>query len=155
MMASAGQLVEKELTKISNNSKKNISRITGVPSGFPKIDEITLGWQPSDLIIIGGCNEIDKTNFIMTMLNKISNRSKVKVAVFSLDLTSTNFIHRMIHLSSGVSPSKLRAGKLKKVELNDLKKLTISLSKAPLYIDDTPSLSISELKKKALYLIIH
>ncbi len=96
-----------------------------------------------------------KTNFIMSMLNIISLRSKVEVAVFSLDLSSINFIHRMIHRTGSVSPTKLRSGKLNKDELRLIKTLTFSLSKAPIYIDDTSSLSISELKKKALHLVIH
>ncbi len=152
MIYNAGQLVKKKIEKIEKNNEK---RITGIPSGFANIDQITSGWQPSDFIIIGARPSMGKTAFALSMARNMAIDYNIPVAFFSLELSSEQIMERMISIETGFSNSKLRKGKLKQEELELMKNMTKPLSEAPIYIDETPSLSIIELEKKAFELVIH
>lgn len=135
---------KKKIEEISN--KKGLS---GIPSGFEKLDKLTSGWQPSDLVIIAARPGMGKTAFVLSMARNIAVDSNLPVAIFSLEMSSLQLITRLISSETGISSEKLRTGKLEKHEWEQLNIKIKGLEKAPLYIDDTPSLSIFDLRAKA------
>ncbi len=127
----------------------NKEGLSGVPSGFIKLDELTSGWQPSDLIIIAARPGMGKTALTLSMARNIAVDHNIPVAFFSLEMSSVQLITRLISSETHLSSEKLRTGKLEKHEWEQLNVKVKSLEKAPLFIDDTPSLSIFDLRAKA------
>ena len=140
-------------------AKKRIEEIagqeglSGVATGFEKLDKITSGWQPSDLIIIAARPAMGKTAFVLSMARNMAIDFGMPVALFSLEMASVQLITRLISSETGLSSEKLRTGKLEKHEWEQLSTKVKNLEKAPLYIDDTPSLSIFDLRAKARRLV--
>jgi replicative DNA helicase len=140
-------------------AKKRIEEIagqeglSGVQTGFDKLDKITSGWQPSDLIIIAARPAMGKTAFVLSMARNMAIDYKMPVALFSLEMASVQLITRLISSETGLSSEKLRTGKLEKHEWEQLSTKVKNLEKAPLFIDDTPSLSIFDLRAKARRLV--
>ncbi|WP_340077447.1 replicative DNA helicase [Leptobacterium sp. I13] len=135
---------KKKIEEISN--KEGLS---GIPSGFDKLDRLTSGWQPSDLVIIAARPGMGKTAFVLSMARNIAVDYNIPVAVFSLEMSSVQLITRLISSETGLSSEKLRTGKLEKHEWEQLNVKVKGLEKAPIFIDDTPSLSIFDLRAKA------
>jgi len=135
---------KKKIEEISN--KEGLS---GISSGFDKLDRLTSGWQPSDLIIIAARPGMGKTAFTLSMARNIAVNTNMPVAFFSLEMSSVQLITRLISSETGLSSEKLRTGRLAKHEWEQLNVKVKGLEKAPLYIDDTPSLSIFDLRAKA------
>ena len=135
---------KKKIEEISN--KEGLS---GIPSGFDKLDKLTSGWQPSDLIIVAARPGMGKTALTLSMARNIAVNSNIPVAFFSLEMSSVQLITRLISSETGLSSEKLRTGKLEKHEWEQLNVKVKGLEKAPLFIDDTPSLSIFDLRAKA------
>ncbi|QWX84502.1 replicative DNA helicase [Cellulophaga sp. HaHaR_3_176] len=127
----------------------NKEGLSGVPSGFDKVDKLTSGWQPSDLIIIAARPGMGKTALTLSMARNMAVNSNIPVAFFSLEMSSVQLITRLISSETGLSSEKLRTGKLEKHEWEQLNVKVKTLEKAPLFIDDTPSLSIFDLRAKA------
>ena len=144
---SSQNLVLQAKKRIEEISKKD--GLSGVPSGFEKIDIITSGWQPSDLIIIAARPGMGKTALTLSMARNISVTNNFPVAFFSLEMSSVQLITRLISSETGLSSEKLRTGNLANHEWEQLNVKVNSLEKAPLYVDDTPSLSIFDLRAKA------
>jgi len=140
-------------------AKKRIEEIfnkegrSGVETGFKELDDLTSGWQPSDLIIIAARPGMGKTAFVLSMARNISIDYKMPVAIFSLEMSSVQLITRLISSETGLTSEKLRTGKLEKYEWEQLHTKVKDLEKAPLFIDDTPSLSIFDLRAKARRLV--
>lgn len=140
-------------------AKKRIEEIagqeglSGVATGFDKLDKITSGWQPSDLIIIAARPAMGKTAFVLSMARNMAIDFGIPVALFSLEMASVQLITRLISSETGLSSEKLRTGKLEKHEWEQLSTKVKNLEKAPLFIDDTPSLSIFDLRAKARRLV--
>jgi replicative DNA helicase len=136
-------------------AKKRIEQIagkeglSGIPTGFHALDKVTSGWQPSDLIIIAARPGMGKTAFVLSMARNMAIQFNSGVAVFSLEMSSVQLITRLISSETGLSSEKLRTGKLEKHEWEQLSVKVKDLEKAPLFIDDTPSLSIFDLRAKA------
>ena len=128
--------------------------LSGVPSGFASLDKITQGWQPSDLIILAARPSMGKTAFVLNLARNAAVDFNVPVAIFSLEMPSIQLAKRMM-----VSETKLNADKFKggeKIEKWEWKQLDIQLKrlvKAPIYIDDTPSLPIMEFRSKVKRLV--
>src|SRR5690606_33153648 len=137
-------LAKKKIEEISNQEG-----LSGIPSGFDKLDRLTSGWQPSDLIIVAARPGMGKTALTLSMARNIAVNSEIPVAFFSLEMSSVQLITRLISSETGLSSEKLRTGKLEKHEWEQLNVKVKSLEKAPLFIDDTPSLSIFDLRAKA------
>ncbi len=127
----------------------NKEGLSGVPSGFNKLDKLTSGWQPSDLIIIAARPGMGKTAFTLSMARNIAVEHNFPVAFFSLEMSSVQLITRLISSETNLSSEKLRTGNLEKHEWEQLNVKVKGLEKAPLFIDDTPSLSIFDLRAKA------
>jgi replicative DNA helicase len=144
---SAQSLVIQAKKKIQEISNKE--GLSGIPSGFDKLDKLTSGWQPSDLIIVAARPGMGKTALTLTMARNIAVESNIPVAFFSLEMSSVQLITRLISSETGLSSEKLRTGKLEKHEWEQLNVKVKTLENAPLFIDDTPSLSIFDLRAKA------
>lgn len=127
----------------------NKEGLSGVPSGFPKLDALTSGWQPSDLVIIAARPGMGKTALTLSMARNIAVDHNMPVAFFSLEMSSVQLITRLISSETHLSSEKLRTGNLEKHEWEQLNVKVRALEKAPLYIDDSPSLSIFDLRAKA------
>ncbi|MEN8799472.1 MAG: replicative DNA helicase [Flavobacteriaceae bacterium] len=135
---------KKKIEEIAN--KEGLS---GIPSGFEKVDRLTSGWQPSDLVIIAARPGMGKTALTLSMARNMAVNSNIPVAFFSLEMSSVQLITRLISAETGLSSEKLRTGRLEKHEWEQLNVKVKTLEKAPLFIDDTPSLSIFDLRAKA------
>jgi replicative DNA helicase len=127
----------------------NREGLSGIPSGFSEVDKLTSGWQPSDLIIIAARPGMGKTALTLSMARNMAVEHQIPVAFFSLEMSSVQLITRLISSETGLSSEKLRTGNLEKHEWEQLNVKVKNLEKAPLYIDDTPSLSIFDLRAKA------
>ena len=135
---------KKKIEEISNQEG-----LSGIPTGFDKLDKLTSGWQPSDLIIVAARPGMGKTALTLSMARNMTVNSNIPVAFFSLEMSSVQLITRLISSETGLSSEKLRTGKLEKHEWEQLNVKVKDLEKAPLFIDDTPSLSIFDLRAKA------
>ncbi|MDP3312660.1 replicative DNA helicase [Lutibacter sp.] len=140
-------LVSQAIKKIQEIANKK--GMSGVPTGFTRLDELTSGWQPSDLIILAARPGMGKTAFVMSMAKNMAIDFDIPVAIFSLEMSSVQLITRMISSETGISSSKLRKGNLERHEWEQLNVKVKNLSNAPIYIDDSPSLSIFDLRAKA------
>ena len=143
----AQSLVIQAKKKIEDISNKE--GMSGIPSGFDKLDKLTSGWQESDLIIVAARPGMGKTALTLSMARNIAVTHNIPVAFFSLEMASVQLITRLISSETGLSSEKLRTGKLEKHEWEQLNVKVKALEKAPLFIDDTPSLSIFDLRAKA------
>ncbi|MDH3697316.1 MAG: replicative DNA helicase [Flavobacteriaceae bacterium] len=139
---------KKKIEEISN--KEGLS---GIPSGYERLDRLTSGWQPSDLIIIAARPGMGKTALTLSMARNIAVNDNIPVAFFSLEMSSVQLITRLISAETGLSSDKLRTGRLETHEWEQLNVKIKSLEKAPLFIDDSPSLSIFDLRAKARRLV--
>ena len=144
---SAQNLVLEAKKRIEDISKRE--GLSGISTGFEKLDKLTSGWQPSDLIIIAARPGMGKTALTLSMARNIAVTKEIPVAFFSLEMSSVQLITRLISAETGLSSEKLRTGKLANHEWQQLNVKVTDLEKAPLYIDDTPSLSIFDLRAKS------
>jgi len=147
----ASDLVRLALKKIQDIS--NQEGMSGLATGFSKLDALTSGWQPSDLIIIAARPGMGKTAFVISMAKNMAIDFGHPVAVFSLEMSSIQLITRMISSETGLTSEKLRKGNLQPHEWEQLNVKVKKLSDAPIFIDDTPSLSIFDLRAKARRLV--
>lgn len=147
----AGSLVKQALKKIQEIG--NQEGMSGLATGFTKLDQLTSGWQPSDLIIIAARPGMGKTAFVISMAKNMAIDFNQAVAVFSLEMSSVQLITRMISSETGLTSEKLRKGNLEPHEWEQLNVKVKKLSDAPIFIDDTPSLSIFDLRAKARRLV--
>ena len=147
----AQSLVLQAKKKIEEISKQE--GLSGVETGFTNLDKLTSGWQPSDLIIIAARPAMGKTAFVLSMARNMAIDYGHPVALFSLEMASVQLITRLISSETGLSSEKLRTGKLEPHEWTMLSTKVKNLEKAPLFIDDTPSLSIFDLRAKARRLV--
>ncbi|MBP5628538.1 MAG: replicative DNA helicase [Bacteroidaceae bacterium] len=128
-------------------------KLSGVPTLFHKIDKITGGWQKSDLIIIAARPAMGKTAFALSMARNIAVSQKIPMAFFSLEMSNDQLIKRMISNVCEIEAEKLRSGDLQPYEWTQLDSKITEFQGAPLYVDDTSSLSIYELRTKARRLV--
>ena len=132
--------------EITRNNKGNFS---GVPSGLTALDRLTSGWQKSDLVIIAARPAMGKTALVLTMARNAAVDFGKPVAVFSLEMSSLQLVTRLMASESEIASEKLKKGNLEEYEFQQLTDKTRKLSEAPLFIDDTPGLSVFELRAKA------
>ncbi len=124
--------------------------LSGVPSGYTAIDRMTLGWQAADMIIVAARPSMGKTAFVLSMARNMVVEHKIPTAFFSLEMPSVQLVKRLMMSESGIESDKIRGGKkLEGYEWTQLETSIRELTEAPLYIDDTPALSIFEFRSKA------
>ncbi|MCQ2153135.1 MAG: replicative DNA helicase [Bacteroidales bacterium] len=176
--ANVDELIDKAQTKVYDAVQNNIKRdvrdigsiiseamedigrmqsiegLSGVPSGFSKVDAITSGWQPSDLIILAARPSVGKTAFALNLARNAAVDHHIPVAFFSLEMSSIQLVKRLMTTESGLSADKIKgSAKLHGDEWDQLNLRLKPLAKAPLYIDDTPGLHIMEFRAKAKNLV--
>ena len=125
------------------------SRITGVPTGFTEFDEMTAGLQPSDLIIIAGRPSMGKTSFALNVARNVALESRTPIALFSLEMSKEQVAQRLLCAEARVNSRDLRTGFLRKEDWPKLIDAASHLSEAPIYIDDSPTLSVLDMRAKA------
>ena len=128
--------------------------VTGVPSGYPSIDRVTMGWQKSDLVILAARPSVGKTAFALNIARNAAVDHHMPVAVFSLEMSSIQLAKRLMTSESGLSADKIKGGiKLEPFEWEQLEYKLKDLASAPLYIDDTPGIQLMEFRTKAKNLV--
>lgn len=126
----------------------NSDGISGIPTGFNDLDKLTAGWQRSDMIVIAARPAMGKTAFVLSMARNTAVDFNKGVAIFSLEMSSVQLVKRLIASEARLSAEKLRKGTLQDHEFQQLHTRITRLAKAPIFIDDTPGISIFELRAK-------
>lgn len=132
------------LEKLSKSS----GEVTGVPTGYHDLDRLTSGFQPSDLIIVGARPAMGKTAFALNIAQNVAVRTQKSVAIFNLEMSASQLVSRMLCAESNVDANRLRTGQL---EEEDWEKIIMgmgSLSNSPIFIDDTPGITMPEIRSK-------
>ena len=147
-----GAVINDAMKEIEKN--QNADGLSGVPSGFLSLDRVTRGWQKSDLIILAARPSVGKTAFALNLARNAAVDYHMPVAVFSLEMSALQLVMRLMTTESGLSADKLKGGtKLEAWDWQQLETRLASLSKAPLYIDDTPSIPLMEFRTKVKRLV--
>lgn len=123
--------------------------VTGVPTGFPDLDRLTAGLQPSDLIILAARPSIGKTTFALNIAQRASIDYKIPVVVFSLEMSKEQLALKLLCAEAGVDMQRLRSGRLHDEDWPRLSRALGVLSEANMFIDDTPNLTAMEVRTKA------
>ena len=139
-----------DMVKIAHANKGGI---TGISSGYFKLDDMICGWQNSDLVIIAGRPAMGKTAFALSLAKNIAADQKIPMAFFSLEMSDVQLANRLISNACMIEGTKLMSGQLDRADWLRLDKKIDNLKDAPLYIDDTEGLSVMELRTKARRLV--
>ncbi len=129
-------------------AKNQDGHISGMPSGFADLDRVTAGWQRSDLVVLAARPGMGKTAFVLSMARNMAVDFKKPTAIFSLEMSGVQLVTRLIASETELPADKLKRGQLEDYEWEQLNARLGALTDAPLYIDDTPALSIFELRAK-------
>ena len=140
--------VVKKAIEYIDKARSNDSGVSGIPSGFADLDKMTGGWQRSDMIVLAARPGMGKTAFVLTMCRNVAVDEGIPCAVFSLEMSSVQLVQRLIAAETEISSDKFRKGNLEDHEYQQLHDRIGKLSKAPLFIDDTPGLNVFELRAK-------
>ncbi len=152
------ELMKRNYEPLSNYLKRSIEQLealrdkkdefTGVPSGFVELDRITGGWQPSDLIIVAARPGMGKTAFTLSMARNAAVRTNTPVAIFSLEMSADQLVKRLLSSETSIPGENIRRGNLTQKQWDRLTRSIDQLSKAPIYIDDTPAINVFDLRAK-------
>ena len=142
-----------QAVKVIQEAAKNKDGLTGIPTGYHGLDDKTSGWQPSDLVIIAGRPAMGKTAFALSMAKNIAADYQVPLAFFSLEMSNQQLVNRLLSNVCEISGKKILNGQLQPDEWDRLDKRINNLLGAPIYVDDTPGLSVFELRTKARRLV--
>lgn len=146
-MTPIGEVVVKAIQNVES-AYKNRGAVTGIATGFLDLDYKTAGLQPSDLILIAARPSMGKTAFVLNLASHIAVKNKIPTAVFSLEMNAVQLANRLLAMHSGVDAQKIRTGNLEDSNWNDLVNSARVLGESALMIDDTPGISIQELRSK-------
>ncbi len=141
-------MVIKEAIKEIEEAGKREDALVGIPSGFTKLDRLTSGWQKSELIIIAARPSMGKTALALSMARNMAVDHGKNVAIFSCEMSSIQLVNRLIIAETDISGEKIRNGRLSEEEWKQLDTRIKKLVQAPIFIDDTPAISIFELRAK-------
>jgi replicative DNA helicase len=122
---------------------------TGVPSGFHELDLLLSGFQPSDMIVLAARPSVGKTAFSLNIASHVAIHEKKSVLVFSLEMSKEQLVQRLLCMAGGIDSQRLRSGYLARKEFPKVQLGANKLSTAPIFIDDSPNISILELRSKA------
>jgi replicative DNA helicase len=145
-------IIEEAVKRIQEASKRP-EGLSGIPSGFHSLDKITSGWQRSDLIIIAARPAMGKTAFVISMARNMAVDYNMPVALFSLEMSNVQLVNRLLMNVCEIEGDKIKNGQLAPFEWLQLDYKLKKLYDAPIYLDDTPSLSVFELRTKARRLV--
>ena len=141
------KIVLEALDKIST-AAKNRGAVTGVPTGFKDLDSYLSGLQPSDMILIAARPSVGKTAFVLNITETVAVKHNIPVAIFSLEMSSEQLINRVISQNSMVSSQKIRIGDLSDSEWENIVESANVIGNSGIIIDDTPGISIGEMRSK-------
>ncbi|PMP78035.1 MAG: replicative DNA helicase [Sulfurihydrogenibium sp.] len=141
--------VLKETLRIINELAKKETVVTGIPTGFYELDRLTTGFHPGDLVIIAARPGMGKTSFALSILHHLSVIDNVPTAFFSLEMSKEQIAMRLLGEETRIPLKKIRSGFLNEKEIENITQAALKMINAPLFIDDTASLSILDLKAKA------
>ena len=142
-----------QAVEILQKAAANTSGLTGIPTGYTRLDEMTAGWQASDLVIIAGRPAMGKTSFALSLAKNIAVDYHEPIAFFSLEMNNVQLVNRLMSNVCEISGKKILNGQLDDEEWKRLDRNIRKLQGAPIYIDDTPGMSIFELRSKARRLV--
>jgi replicative DNA helicase len=123
--------------------------IVGIPSGFPDLDQLTTGFQASDLIVLAARPSVGKTSLALNIAEHAAVREGKTVGVFSLEMSKEQLVLRLLSSVASIDSQRLRSGFLEEMDFARIAPAMNALSEAPVFIDDTPSISVMELRTKA------
>lgn len=153
MRAGGGYRHIKEVMRLAierlNDLQDNDGELTGVPTGYAELDRRTSGLQPTDLIIVAGRPAMGKTAFAMNIAANAAIKAKVPVAVFSMEMSDMQLVMRLFSSWGRISQNKLRTGRLNEQDYANLTSAMNLLKQAPIFIDETPALSPTDLRARA------
>ncbi|MDR1018380.1 MAG: replicative DNA helicase [Lachnospiraceae bacterium] len=129
-------------------ASKDDSPITGIPTGFTDLDYRLSGLQPSDLVLIAARPSMGKTAFVLNIAEYMALKGKKNVAIFSLEMSKEQLVNRLFALNSHINSQKIRTGKLSDIEWEQLIETSTEIGNSHMIIDDTPGITISELRRK-------
>ena len=127
---------------------QNNEEITGLPTGYKGLDKMTAGFQPEELIILAARPAVGKTAFALNIAQNVGTKTDRSVAIFSLEMGAESLVNRMLCAEGSIEASHLRTGQLSEEEWSNLIVAMGSLSRANIFIDDTPGIKISEIRAK-------
>jgi replicative DNA helicase len=140
--------VIKEAIREIEEAGKREDALVGIPSGFTKLDRLTSGWQKSELTIIAARPSMGKTAFALSMARNMAIDHGKKVAIFSCEMSSVQLVNRLIVAETDIPGGKIKNGRLNEEEWKQLDSRIKRLVQAPIFIDDTPAITITELRAK-------
>jgi replicative DNA helicase len=123
--------------------------LIGIPTGFPLLDKLLGGLQPSDLIIVAGRPSMGKTSLVLSVAQNAARKFNRRVALFSLEMSSEQVVQRLVSAETGIDSQRLRLGELKENEWPLFVEATGILAEVPIFVDDTPSISALQMRTKA------
>ena len=147
-----GEMIKDSLKMVEKLYERK-EMVTGVPTGYKDLDRLTAGFQPSDLIVVAGRPSMGKTAFCLNIATHAALDASIGVALFSLEMAKEQLVLRMLCSEARVDNSKVRAGYLGERDFPQLANAAARLHEAPIYIDDTPAISVLELRAKARRLV--
>ena len=142
-------LIAKAIKDIEESKTDGEDGLTGIPTGFTELDRMTSGWQKSDLIILAARPGMGKTAFVLSMARNAAVLANKNIAIFSLEMSSMQLVKRLIASEADLSSEKIRSGKLEEHEWQQLHTKISTIEDADIFIDDTPALTVLDLKAKA------
>ena len=145
--------VIKQVYDLLHQAAARETGLSGISTGFHELDKMTSGWQNSDLIIIAARPAMGKTAFVLSMIKRMAVDMKIPVAMFSLEMSNQQLVQRLMVNVSEISGEKMRSGQLAPYEWGQLDSKVQQLFDAPIYVDDTPQLTVFELQTKARRLV--
>ncbi|WP_028973324.1 replicative DNA helicase [Spirochaeta cellobiosiphila] len=122
---------------------------TGIPSGLPDLDQMTSGFQKSELVIIGARPSVGKTAFALTLAGNIAIHHKIPVGFFTLEMSNKAMMQRILSSEARLDSNKLRTGMLKPADFHNITEAASRIYEAPLYLDDTPNIKLLDLRAQA------
>ncbi len=142
-------VLEDVFRRLGTLKGKKGSIVTGIPSGFADLDRLTSGFHKADFVVVAGRPAMGKTAFVMNLCQNIAVNDRIPCAFFSLEMSREQIVTRMLSNEAGINSQRIRSGDLTDDEFERLTMAAEKLSSAPIYIDDTPSLSPFELRARA------
>ncbi len=128
---------------------KDGGKIRGIPSGYKDLDNIIAGWQKSDLVILAARPSMGKSVLALNFAHKVATKSEMPVLIFSLEMSKDQLVDRMLAMESGVDAWNIRTGSLSNDDWEKISTAMGTLAEAPIYIDDTAGITVSDLRTKA------
>lgn len=134
-------------------SRSEGTSLPGIPCGFYDLDAMTGGFQRSDLIIVAGRPAMGKTAFCTNIAHEIATHQKLPVAIFSLEMSKEQLVQRLLSSEAGIESNRLRSGRISQNESEPLIRAIGTLSELPIFIDDTPNVTVTEMRSKCRRLV--